>query len=308
MIEFFMGGLAASLAGLITNPLEVVKTRVQLQGELMKRGNYTIHYRNVFHALVTITKKEGLHSVQKGLVPALYYQFWMNGTRLGFFQSLDNLGVTRNTNGQLVPYKVAICASAAGAIGSFISSPFFMIKTQLQTMSNATIAVGHQHHHSSFHSALYKIFHSQGIRGLWRGAPAAILRTSVTSSIQLSTFSLFGSHLTKYQFIESHPFIGTVVSSMFSGLNVSTAVAPFDVISNRLYNQPLDPITKKGLIYNGIFDCALKIFRSEGLLGFYKGWTALVLRSGPHSILSLCFWKQIRDYHSDFQAAQLQSS
>ena len=37
-VEFLLGGLATSGAGVFTNPLEVVKTRMQLQGELKVRG------------------------------------------------------------------------------------------------------------------------------------------------------------------------------------------------------------------------------------------------------------------------------
>ena len=49
-----------------------------------------------------------------------------------------------------------------------------------------------------------------------------------------------------------------------------TSMTPFDVVSTRLYNQPVDPKTGKGTVYKGIVDCALKIFKTEGFLGFYK--------------------------------------
>ena len=74
-MDFLMSGLAACGACLFTNPLEVVKTRMQLQGELRAPGTYQRHYRNVFHAFITIGKVDGLAALQKGLAPALLYQF-----------------------------------------------------------------------------------------------------------------------------------------------------------------------------------------------------------------------------------------
>lgn len=306
MTEFILAGTAAALAGVITNPLEVVKTRIQLQGELMSRGLYTVHYRNVFRAFFVIAKNEGVLSLQKGLVPAIYYQFTMNGARLGFFQFLDNINFIRNAKGELTPHKVIIASAASGALGSFIGSPLYMIKTQLQSRSSAQIAVGHQHEHTSFRSAFCQIYFSQGIGGLWRGASASILRTSVASSVQLSTFSMVEYYLLKNPILQNNPLIATLFSSIIGGFTVSTAMTPFDVVSTRLYNQPTDPSTRKGLTYSGIYDCARKIFVTEGLYGFYKGWTASFLRIGPHTVLSLCFWKQIRKYYLEFKDHRLQ--
>lgn len=79
---------------------------------------------------------------------------------------------------------------------------------------------------------------------------------------------------------------------------------PFDVVSTRLYNQPVDAITNKGLKYSGIFDCASKIFKTEGIGGYYKGWTASLLRLGPHTVLTLCFWQEIRKAYKRIQAGQ----
>ena len=82
-MEFAIGGLAAVCAGFITNPLEVVKTRMQLQGELRAKGKYVVHYRNLFHSSYQIAKHDGIVALQSGLVPALWVQLIMNGCRLG---------------------------------------------------------------------------------------------------------------------------------------------------------------------------------------------------------------------------------
>lgn len=82
-MDFIIAGTAAVSAGFFTNPLEVLKTRVQLQGELQRKGNYTIVYKNVFHAGYVVAKNDGILALQKGLVPALWVQLIMNGSRVG---------------------------------------------------------------------------------------------------------------------------------------------------------------------------------------------------------------------------------
>ena len=126
-MEHLIGGAAACCAGFFTNPLEVAKTRQQLQGELRARGHYTIHYRNVVHAFYTIGKVEGLFALQKGLGPALWYQFFMNGCRLGTYQCLQNFGMTLNKDGTTsVPRNV--CAGAvSGTVGALVGSPFYLV-------------------------------------------------------------------------------------------------------------------------------------------------------------------------------------
>jgi solute carrier family 25 protein 34/35 len=49
----------------------------------------------------------------------------------------------------------------------------------------------------------------------------------------------------------------------------------------------------------------MKIYKTESVQGFYKGWSASLLRLGPHTVLSLVFWQEIRNYYFRFQANQL---
>lgn len=82
-MEFLTGGAAAVAAGFFTNPLEVLKTRMQLQGELKAKGQHAVHYKNVLHAGYVVVKNDGVLALQKGLVPALWVQLFLNGARLG---------------------------------------------------------------------------------------------------------------------------------------------------------------------------------------------------------------------------------
>jgi solute carrier family 25 protein 34/35 len=76
---------------------------------------------------------------------------------------------------------------------------------------------------------------------------------------------------------------------MISGLVVAAAMNPFDVVSTRLYNQ-----NAKAPLYSGPLDSLKKIFIKEGVFGFFKGFSAHYFRMGPHTVLTLTFWEQMK--------------
>ena len=128
LIECVTGGLATCGACVFSNPLEVVKTRMQLQGELQARGSYRIHYRNVFHAFFTIARVDGVLALQKGLAPGLMYQAVMNGIRLGLYQVMGNAGITKNADGTVSYIKCVGAGAISGCTGAFFGSPAYMVR------------------------------------------------------------------------------------------------------------------------------------------------------------------------------------
>ncbi|KAH9425228.1 hypothetical protein DERP_014665 [Dermatophagoides pteronyssinus] len=306
--ELMLGGVGAAVAGFFTNPLDVIKTRIQLQGELQARGHYQVHYRNVFHGFYQMARNESFVSLQKGFVPAIWFQFLMNGCRFGLYQVCDNLQLTRNNKGDVIFYRSIICGVGSGMIGSFIGSPFYLVKTHLQSQSESSIAVGHQHKHTSMMGGFRSIYQQNGVKGLWRGSVASMTRVSVGGSIQLTSFATVKTYLDKKQWIDVDSWYGTLLSAMIGSCFVVVSMTPFDVISTRLYNQPVDPKSGKGQLYRGIMDCMFKIFRTEGILGFYKGFGASFLRLGPHTLLSIFFWQLFRKEYLLYFKQQDQNS
>lgn len=90
-MDFICGGLAASGACIFSNPFDVLKTRMQLQGELQAKGQHAIYYKNVFHAGYVVAKNEGIRGLQKGLGVAMTLHGIRNFIRLGEkFDSVRN--------------------------------------------------------------------------------------------------------------------------------------------------------------------------------------------------------------------------
>ncbi|XP_033097894.1 solute carrier family 25 member 35-like [Anneissia japonica] len=90
-------------------------------------------------------------------------------------------------------------------------------------------------------------------------------------------------------------------ASMVGGVVVVCCMTPFDVISTRLYNQGVDA-KGRGLYYSGFLNCFYKILRNEGVLAFYKGWSASWFRLAPHTVLSLVFWDQTMELYNNFKS------
>ena len=296
-MEFVLGGIAACGAGFFTNPLEVAKTRMQLQGELKARGKYTVHYKNVVHAFYTIARVDGILALQKGLVPALWYQLFMNGCRFGTYQTFVNSGFTTDENGKVSLPRCVVAGALSACIGAVVVSPISMVKIHLQSMASDEIAVGHQHHHRCMTHALMGTFNQYGFRGLFHGVSGAIPRAMVGSASQLATFSTAKEYVTNLTIFAENSHLVPLTASMMSGMVMVVCMTPFDVVSTRLYNQPVDA-KGKGIIYRNVFDCFIKVLGSEGVWGFYKGWGASLFRLGPHTVLSLSFWSVIRTYYN----------
>lgn len=293
-MDLLIGGIAAVGAGVFTNPLEVIKTRMQLQGELASKGQYTVHYKNILSATYVIVKHDGIRSLQAGLAPALWFQFVMNGTRLGTYQILFENGYTKDNEGNSVFYKSVLVGGVCGILGAWAGSPLYLVKTHLQAQAAQEIAFGHQHNHGGTWKAFKHIYTTQGIKGLFRGGASSMPRAFSGSTSQLTSFAYSKEWLMKYSAFHDSPVLTAFVASITSGVVIGLCMTPFDLIALRLYNQGVDA-NGKGLLYNGYTDCVVKIWRSEGFFGFYKGLGASYIRLAPHTVLSLVFWDKLKD-------------
>lgn len=278
-MEVLAGGLAAALACVFTNPMEVVKIRLQVQGELQARGEYTTVYRNPVHGLYTMARTDGLRATQAGLGPAMTYQLVMNGVRLGSFAEMEKRGWC---GGEEPVGATLACSMLAGSVSGLLGSPVFLVKTHLQTSSSSGIAVGHQHQHGGMVQAFTSIYRVGGVRGLYQGATSSIPRISIGSAAQLVTYSQVVRWLEERR---CSPWQTNLLAAAATGFVVAVVINPLDVVATRLYNQPADRS-----LYSGYLDCVSKIVKIEGSLAFFKGLTAQYLRIGPHSLLQLVFW------------------
>lgn len=208
--------------------------------------------------------------MQRGLIPAYYYQIILNGFRLGMYDSIKQKCQELLPKQDLAP--MVIAGFTSGVLGAFMASPFFLIKTRMQSFTKSTKSVGYQHEYVD-RGVLYSIKHIyrlENISGLFRGVDASMARTGVGSMVQLPSYEIIKRNL-------SDMLSGTQLhfaSSLLTSLLVCLAMNPFDVLMTRMYNQ------QNANTYSSVLDCFKKTYRTEGVVAFYKGFSAHYLRIG----------------------------
>ncbi|KAG1771108.1 mitochondrial carrier domain-containing protein [Suillus placidus] len=299
---FLCGGLAACMAVTISNPAEVAKTRLQLQGELVKGGGLKV-YNNAFDAMIKTWRNEGIRGLQRGLGVAYAYQIPLNGSRLSLY---DPFRRTLNrafgwSSADQIPITSLVAGAASGAVGAIIGNPLFLVKARMQAYSPA-LPVGTQRHYKNSLSALATIWRTEGIRGYLRGMDAAILRTAMGSSVQLPSYNWTKNQLVGHAILPGDSVWTFVASSSVSGICVSLVMQPADTALTRMYNQPTTKLPDGrvvGALYKSPIDCLWKTVKTEGVLGWYKGLFAHFLRITPHTIITLTMNDIIRNLYKD---------
>ncbi|KAK8769796.1 solute carrier family 25 member 35-like [Amblyomma americanum] len=292
--DVFEGMVGPTVATLIMHPFDITRTRMQVQGELKRRGYYVVTYKGTIQSLRMMSQIDGPSSVYRGLAPSIAYRQVTHGLRLGFFQVIEDCGLTVDENLEPSVQLSAISGALCGGIGAFLGSPLQLVKCQLQTRASAQIAVGYQHHYRSSFEAVRIIYRAHGLRrGLWRAAQANVLRLSIGSGIQMGAYVQAKRKLSQYTGDDMHHLVTSVAAAVYSSIAAAPAVATLDTIKTRMYLQPVDR-RGRGIYYAGVLDCVRKIYTMEGVAGYSRGILIAFFYSITNSTITLLSWNELK--------------
>nr|XP_016849106.1 PREDICTED: mitochondrial glutamate carrier 2 isoform X2 [Anolis carolinensis] len=313
------GGIAGLVGVTCVFPIDLAKTRLQnQQGQAV--------YTGMRDCLVKTIRSEGFFGVYRGAAVNLTLVTPEKAIKLAANDFFRQLLSQDGKELSLVREMLAGCG--AGTCQVVVTSPMEMLKIQLQDAGRlaahqqkalgqdrlSAVAASHSppglHHRQPYVSesaTAYQrpsataiardLLRTQGLAGLYKGLGATLLRDVPFSVIYFPLFANINK-LGQENLEEKASFLHSFVSGCVAGSVAAVAVTPLDVLKTRI--QTL----KKGLgedTYNGIIDCARKVWIHEGPIAFMKGATCRALVIAPlFGIAQGVYFIGIGEYVMDF--------
>ncbi|WRT64308.1 uncharacterized protein IL334_001240 [Kwoniella shivajii] len=250
---FASGAIAGCTELLLLYPLDVVKTRQQL--DTAKNGT------GMVQTFKNIIAQEGPGRLYRGILPPLFMEapkravkFAGNGSWGALF---TNNGQRKNTQSLAI-----LTGCFAGATESFVVTPFELVKIRLQDKN------------SSFKGPLDVVKHSfrtSGPLGLYQGMEATFWRHWWWNGGYFGAIFGVKAQLPKAT-DKKGELLNNLIAGTIGGFCGTALNTPFDVVKSRIQLHGTGEWTYPALI---------KVARNEGMGALYKGFAPKVLRLAP---------------------------
>ncbi|XP_023687314.1 mitochondrial uncoupling protein 4 [Paramormyrops kingsleyae] len=289
--KFILSACAATVAEIVTFPLDLTKTRLQIQGEAAQGGSGSRAYRGLVRTAFGIAREEGPLKLWQGATPAIYRHIVYSGVRMVAYEQLRESPLGRNEDAGFPFWKSVVGGMLGGALGQFMASPTDLVKVQMQ-MEGRRRLEGKPPRVRGVYHAFAKIISEGGVRGLWAGWVPNVQRAALVNLGDLTTYDSVKHFLLRNTTIPDNSVCHGLASTC-SGLVAAIMGTPADVIKTRIMNQPRDN-GGRGLLYKSSLDCLLQTIRGEGFMSLYKGFLPTWMRMAPWSMTFWLSYEQIR--------------
>ncbi|KAH8770591.1 mitochondrial carrier [Hyaloscypha bicolor E] len=281
--QFAAGAVAGVSEILVMYPLDVVKTRIQLQ---QGKGTGADSYNGMVDCFKKIVKNEGFSRLYRGIeapilmeAPKRATKFAANDSWGKFYRDL--FGMPKMTQSLSV-----LTGATAGATEAFVVVPFELVKIRLQDKAQAGKYTG-------MLDVVMKTVKAEGPLALYNGLESTLWRHILWNAGYFGCIFQVRALLPKADNKTSQ--MGYDLLSGATGGTVGTIVnTPMDVVKSRIQNSP----KVAGVIpkYNWAWPSVALVMKEEGFGALYKGFLPKVLRLGPGGGILLVVFTGVMDF------------
>ncbi|KAJ3127648.1 hypothetical protein HK098_005993 [Nowakowskiella sp. JEL0407] len=262
------GAIAGGVEAVITYPTEFVKTQLQLQSKkTLNELNSQIKFSGPIDVLRQTIKDKGFFAIYKGVDAVCIGAAVKAGVR---FLSFEQLKIAlADKDGKLSSGRRVLAGLGAGVLEAMIAvTPSETIKTKLIHDQNSP----NPKYKGLIHGTK-SIIKSEGIRGIYRGMTAVVLRQGANSAVRLTTFDFLKENSTRFYLKKDNngpvilPWYVNFMNGALAGIVTVYSTMPLDVVKTKM--QSLDGAKR----YKNSLDCLYRTARDDGIKALWKGTT-----------------------------------
>lgn len=272
--QFGAGALAGLVNTLVLSPLDVVKTRLQVQGSSTVA---TTPYRGLFDALRSMLREEGLRSYYRGLSASLW-AFVPNWAIYWYTYETFKRRYTPNGS-KPTPYIHIMSALSAGAITAVTTAPFWTLKSRLQVDMSRN---GAPRQYKSLSHGFRKIVREEGVSGLYKGLTPTLFGLGHVA-IQFPLYEHLKANLSGGSY-EDFKAAHVLIASSVSKIAASAVFYPHEVLRTRI--QVDSTAARKIMEPSKMAQLARNIVEKDGPRGLYRGFGTNLMRTVPACMLT----------------------
>lgn len=269
--DLFAGAVGGVAQVLLGQPFDIVKVRLQT----------TSQYSGALDAATSIYKNEGALAFYKGTLTPLIGIGACVSVQFGGFhyarRVFEASNIENKGSAQLSYAQYYAAGAFAGIANTALSSPIEHIRIRLQTQPH-----GANRLYNGPIDCVRKLSAHQGVlRGVYRGTAVTFLREAQAYGVWFTTFEYLMNADAARNGIKRDD-ISTLKIAGYGGLAgemLWISSYPFDVVKSKMQSDGFAGQQQ----YKSMRDCFAKVYRAEGLRGFWKGIAPTLLRALPVS-------------------------
>ncbi|KAI9475424.1 MAG: mitochondrial carrier domain-containing protein [Benjaminiella poitrasii] len=264
--SFLSGGFGGMASVIVGQPFDLVKVRLQTSEGV---------YKNTLDCFKQIIKKDGVFGLYRGMAtpfasitPIFAVSFWSYdlGKKIAY-------GLRTEKDNKKAPLSLAEI-TFAGAFSAVPTTLFMAPSERIKVLMQIQGQGGEQKYKGPM-DAVRQLYKEGGVRSIFRGTGATLLRDSPGSAAYFLAYELIKKGLTPAGARPEDLSFGAVLfAGGMAGVAMWTIAIPPDVLKSRLQSAPAGT-------YSGLGDCLKKTLKTDGPSALFKGLGPAMLRAFP---------------------------
>jgi solute carrier family 25 phosphate transporter 23/24/25/41 len=254
---FICGGISGGISRTITSPLERLK--------LLYQTVYTeTKTPTVWQGLQDVYKKHGFISLFKGNSLSIFMSVLEQALRFAIIEYSKTH--FQDEYGHIDKNHFLYIGIITGILSTLIIFPFDVVRIRMITAAEKVSAI----------SKIKKIYYNSGYAGFYMGLVPHLISVLPSGSLNVFFYNNIKKLLVTDRDLENPKMTKFMFLGGFAAYITGTITYPFNLITSRMIfvNRDIQVYGER----IGFLKTIKNTFKNEGFLGFFKGYTASILR------------------------------